>query len=203
MHVDGFRFDLAPALARETGGAIGRAELFADIRQDPALARVKLIAEPWDASGAPDMLGAFPSGWSEWNARYRNAVRRFWRGDASVLPELATRLAGSSDLYGGAARTPQASVNYVTAHDGFTLADLVSFNDKHNEANGEQNRDGEADNLSWNCGVEGPTADPDIIELRARQRRNLLLTLFVSLGVPMVSGGDEVGRTQDGNNNAY
>jgi glycogen operon protein len=198
MHVDGFRFDLAPALVRGASGP----SIFETLAEDPVLSRVKLIVEPWDASGAPDMMGAFPPGASEWNGRYRNAVRRFWRGDAGVLPELATRLSGSSDLY-GTGRSPHASINYVTAHDGFTLADLVSYNEKHNDANGENNRDGDSDNLSWNCGVEGPSTDPEVIELRARQQRNLLVTLMLSLGVPMVSGGDEVGRTQHGNNNAY
>jgi glycogen operon protein len=164
---------------------------------------VKLIAEPWDVGEGGYQVGNFPPGWTEWNGRYRDAIRRFWRRDAGVLPELATRLSGSSDLYSHSGRQPHASINFVTAHDGYTLADLVAYEQKHNDANGEENRDGDNNNLSWNCGVEGPTADEGIRDLRERQRRNLLLTLMVSIGVPMVSGGDEVGRTQRGNNNAY
>jgi glycogen operon protein len=203
MHVDGFRFDLASALARELH-AVDRLSAFFDvIRQDPTVSRVKLIAEPWDVGDGGYQVGNFPPGWAEWNGRYRDTVRRFWRGDAGVLPEFATRISGSSDLYSYSGRQPHASINFVTAHDGFTLNDLVSYNDKHNDANGEENRDGDSNNLSWNCGAEGPTDDPAIRALRARQRRNFLLTLFISQGVPMVSGGDEVGRTQHGNNNGY
>jgi glycogen operon protein len=203
MHVDGFRFDLASALARELY-AVDRLSAFFDvIRQDPVISRVKLIAEPWDVGEGGYQVGNFPPGWTEWNGKYRDAVRRFWRGDAGLLPETATRLAGSSDLYSHSGRLPHASINFVTAHDGFTLTDLVSYQDRHNEANLEQNSDGDPHNLSWNCGIEGPTHDPAIIALRERQRRNLALTLLVSVGVPMLSGGDEVGRTQRGNNNAY
>ncbi|HKW02141.1 MAG TPA: glycogen debranching protein GlgX [Vicinamibacterales bacterium] len=203
MHVDGFRFDLAPALARDPVTP-DRLEAFFDlIADDPVLRVAKLIVEPWDAAPGGYQLGNFPNEWSEWNDRYRNTVRRFWRGDAGALPELATRLAGSRDVFGRAGRSPRSSINYVTTHDGFTLADLVAYNEKHNEANGEENRDGEPRNFSWNCGVEGPTDDPAILELRERQRRNFVLTLFVSLGVPMLSGGDELGRSQSGNNNAY
>jgi isoamylase len=203
MHVDGFRFDLAAALARELY-AVHRLSAFFDvIQQDPVISRVKLIAEPWDVGEGGYHVGNFPPGWTEWNGKYRDAVRRAWRGDAGILPELATRLAGSSDLYGPSGRQPHASINFVTAHDGFTLADLVSYNQKHNESNGEHNRDGESHNLSWNCGVEGPTTDKAVLALRARQRRNFLVTLLVSQGVPMLSGGDELGRTQHGNNNAY
>jgi len=203
MHVDGFRFDLASALARELY-AVDRLSAFFDVvQQDPVISRVKLIAEPWDVGEGGYQVGNFPPGWAEWNGRYRDTVRRFWRGDPAVLPELATRLGGSSDLYGSSGRQPHASVNFVTSHDGFTLADLVAYDEKHNEENGENNRDGDPNNLSWNCGVEGPTTDPEITRLRWRQRCNLLLTLLVSQGVPMLSGGDEVGRTQEGNNNAY
>ena len=203
MHVDGFRFDLASALARELFEVDRLSSFFDVIAQDPVISQVKLIAEPWDVGEGGYQVGNFPPGWGEWNGRYRDTVRRFWRGDGGVLPELATRLAGSSDLYGASGRQPHASINFITAHDGFTLADLVSYNQKHNEANGENNRDGHDDNLSSNCGVEGPTADPAIAELRRRQRRNFMLTLMVSQGVPMLSHGDEVGRTQQGNNNAY
>jgi isoamylase len=203
MHVDGFRFDLASALARELH-AVNRLSAFFDvIAQDPTVSRVKLIAEPWDVGEGGYQVGNFPPGWTEWNGRYRDAVRRFWRGDAGMLPELATRLSGSSDLYGSSGRQPHASINFVTSHDGFTLADLVSYNDKHNDANGEQNRDGDPHNFSWNCGVEGPTTDRAVLDLRRRQQRNFLVTLLMSLGVPMLSGGDEMGRTQSGNNNAY
>jgi isoamylase len=203
MHVDGFRFDLAAALARESNSVDLRSAFFDVIRQDPLISRVKLIAEPWDVGEGGYQVGNFPPGWTEWNGRYRDAVRRFWRGDAGMLPELATRLTGSSDMYRQAGRLPRAGLNFITSHDGFTLADLVSYNEKHNEANAEGNRDGDSNNLSWNCGAEGPTNDRAILELRRRQRRNFLTTLLVSLGVPMVSGGDEVGRTQGGNNNAY
>ena len=204
MHVDGFRFDLAPALARDpVTPSIVSPRSSTRSRTIPSSRGVKLIAEPWDAAPGGYQLGNFPVGWTEWNDRYRDTVRRFWRGDAGTLPELATRLAGSRDLFGRAGRSPQASINYVTTHDGFTLADLVAYNEKHNEANGEENRDGEPHNFSWNCGVEGPTGDAAVRALRERQRRNFLLTLFVSLGVPMLSGGDELGRSQSGNNNAY
>jgi len=178
-------------------------DLFDIIHQDPVLSQVKLIAEPWDLGEGGYQVGNFPTKWTEWNGKYRDTVRRFWRGDGGVLSELATRLSGSSDLYEQSGRRPYASINFITAHDGFTLADLVSYNDKHNDANGEGNADGENHNLSWNCGVEGPTADRRVLELRERQRRNLMATLLLSIGVPMVSGGDEMGRTQRGNNNAY
>ena len=203
MHVDGFRFDLASALARELHAVDKLGAFFDIIHQDPVLSQVKLIAEPWDLGEGGYQVGNFPSIWTEWNGKYRDTVRRFWRGDTGVVSEHATRLSGSSDLYEQSGRRPYASINFVTAHDGFTLADLVSYNDKHNEANRENNRDGENHNLSWNCGVEGPTTDRRIVELRARQRRNLMATLMMSIGVPMISGGDEVGRTQHGNNNAY
>jgi isoamylase len=203
MHVDGFRFDLASALARELFAVDRLSSFFDVIHQDPIISRVKLIAEPWDVGEGGYQVGNFPAGWAEWNGRYRDAVRRFWRGDAGMLPEFTTRLAGSSDLYGASGRHPHASINFVTAHDGFTVADLVSYAERHNEANGEDNRDGAPDNFSWNEGVEGPTDDAAILERRARQQRNLLFTLLMSVGVPMLSGGDEVGRTQHGNNNAY
>ncbi len=203
MHVDGFRFDLASALARELFAVDRLSSFFDVIGQDPVISQVKLIAEPWDVGEGGYQVGNFPPKWAEWNGRYRDAVRRFWRGDSGVLAEVATRVAGSSDLYGLSGRSPHASINFVTSHDGFTLADLVAYEQKRNVANGEDNRDGENNNLAWNCGVEGPTNDPDILTLRARQRRNFLLTLLVSQGVPMLSGGDEVGRTQHGNNNAY
>jgi glycogen operon protein len=203
MHVDGFRFDLASALARELHD-VDRLSAFLDIiHQDPVLSQVKLIAEPWDLGAGGYQVGQFPVLWTEWNGRYRDTVRRFWRGDAESTSEMATRLAGSSDLYGHSGRRPYASINFITAHDGFTLHDLVSYERKHNDANGEDNRDGENHNLSWNCGHEGPTSDPAIRRLRAQQQRNLLATLFLSQGVPMLSGGDEMNRTQHGNNNAY
>jgi len=203
MHVDGFRFDLASALARELHAVDRLSSFFDVIGQDPVISQVKLIAEPWDVGEGGYQVGNFPPKWAEWNGRYRDAVRRYWRGDAGVLPEVATRIAGSSDLYSLSGRRPHASINFVTSHDGFTLADLVAYERKRNDANGEHNRDGENNNLSWNCGVEGPTADAEVLALRARQRRNFMLTLLVSQGVPMLSGGDEVGRTQEGNNNAY
>jgi glycogen operon protein len=203
MHVDGFRFDLASALARELHAVDKLGAFFDIIHQDPVLSQVKLIAEPWDLGEGGYQVGNFPTKWTEWNGKYRDTVRRFWRGDGGVVSELATRLSGSSDLYEQSGRRPYASINFVTSHDGFTLADLVSYDRKHNEANGEDNRDGENHNLSWNCGVEGPTSDRQVMELRARQRRNLLGTLLTSVGVPMISGGDELGRTQQGNNNAY
>ena len=203
MHVDGFRFDLASALARELHAVDNLGAFFDIIHQYPILSQTKLIAEPWDLGEGGYQVGNFPTKWTEWNGKYRDTVRRFWRGDGRVVSELATRLSGSSDLYEQSGRRPYASINFITAHDGFTLADLVSYNTKHNEANGENNADGENHNLSWNCGVEGPTDDRRILELRARQRRNLMATLMLSVGVPMLSGGDEMGRTQRGNNNAY
>ncbi|MBI3263748.1 MAG: glycogen debranching protein GlgX [Acidobacteria bacterium] len=203
MHVDGFRFDLASALARELH-AVDRLGAFFDIiHQDPVLSQVKLIAEPWDLGEGGYQVGNFPPGWTEWNGRYRDSVRRFWRGDGGQVSELASRLAGSSDLYEQGGRRPHASINFVTAHDGFTLQDLVSYEQKHNEANSENNQDGENNNLSWNCGVEGPTADFEISHLRARQKRNFMATLMLSQGVPMICGGDELSRTQLGNNNGY
>jgi isoamylase len=207
MHVDGFRFDLASTLARELF-AVDRLSAFFDlVQQDPIVSSVKLIAEPWDVGEGGYQVGNFPPLWSEWNGRYRDTIRDFWRGEPAALAEFGSRFTGSSDLYQADSRRPTASVNFVTAHDGFTLADLVSYNDKHNEANGESNRDGESHNRSWNCGAgskdEGPTDDPAINELRARQRRNFVTTLLLSQGVPMILGGDELGRTQRGNNNAY
>jgi glycogen operon protein len=203
MHVDGFRFDLAPALGRELHRTNHIGPFFELLRQDPLLAQVKLIAEPWDLGEGGYQLGHFPAGWSEWNDRYRDIVRAYWKGDRGLIGEFARRLTGSSDLYGGSGRLPYASINYITAHDGFTLTDLVSYDVKHNEANLEDNRDGNDHNVSWNCGVEGPTDDPAIRALRARQKRNLLATLLFSQGVPMLAAGDEMGRTQQGNNNAY
>jgi isoamylase len=203
MHVDGFRFDLASALARELHDVDRLSAFFDIIHQDPVISQVKLIAEPWDVGEGGYQVGNFPVLWTEWNGKYRDSVRRYWKGDDSLVAEMAYRLSGSSDLYQNDGRRPYASINFVTAHDGFTLNDLVSYNEKHNEANGEDNRDGTDDNLSWNCGVEGPTDDPEIIELRERQKRNFLATLFVSQGVPMLLGGDELGRSQGGNNNAY
>jgi isoamylase len=203
MHVDGFRFDLASALARELH-AVDRLGAFFDIiRQDPVLNEVKLIAEPWDLGEGGYQVGNFPIGWAEWNDKYRDTMRAYWKGDGGLIGEFARRLTGSSDLYGRSGRRPHASINFITAHDGFTLHDLVSYNEKHNEANREDNRDGHNNNLSWNCGVEGPTDDPAINALRARQRRNLLATLLLSQGVPMLTAGDEIARTQQGNNNAY
>lgn len=203
MHVDGFRFDLASALARSDDGFDPGAALLAAIAADPVLASVKRIAEPWDATPEGYRVGGFPAGWSEWNGRYRDDVRRYWRGDRGSRAALATRLAGSSDLYGAPGRGPTAGINFVTSHDGFTLADLVSYAHKHNEDNGEGNRDGDAHNLSQNCGVEGPSDDPAVRARRAALQREFFRTLFASLGVPMISGGDELGRTQHGNNNAY
>ena len=203
MHVDGFRFDLASALARELH-AVDRLGAFFDIiHQDPVISQAKLIAEPWDLGEGGYQVGNFPVGWAEWNGRYRDSIRRFWRADRGFISELATRIAGSSDLYDHSGRRPHASVNFVTCHDGFTLHDLVSYNQKHNEANLEGNRDGENNNYSFNYGVEGPTSDPKIRAVRERQKRNFLATVFLSLGVPMLYAGDEVGRTQRGNNNAY
>ena len=203
MHVDGFRFDLASALARELHEVDRLGTFFDIIRQDPLLSQVKLIAEPWDLGEGGYQVGNFPSGWAEWNDKYRDTMRAYWKGDGGLIGDFARRLTGSSDLYGRSGRRPHASINYITVHDGFTLRDLVSYNEKHNEANGEGNRDGAANNLSWNCGVEGPTDDPAINELRERQVRNLLGTLLLSQGVPMMLAGDEIGRTQRGNNNAY
>jgi glycogen operon protein len=203
MHVDGFRFDLASALARELHDVDRLSTFFDLVQQDPVVSQVKLIAEPWDVGEGGYQVGNFPPLWTEWNGKYRDTVRDFWRGRPSTLPEFASRLTGSSDLYETSGRRPVASVNFVTCHDGFPLADLVSYNGKHNEANGEENRDGTDDNRSWNCGVEGPAEDPAVHELRARQQRNFLTTLFMSQGVPMLAAGDEIGRTQGGNNNAY
>jgi isoamylase len=203
MHVDGFRFDLASTLARELFDVDRLGSFFDIIRQDPVISRVKLIAEPWDLGAGGYQVGNFPVGWTEWNGKYRDAIRRFWKGDGGVVSELATRLAGSSDLYEHSGRRPYASINFVTAHDGFTLHDLVSYNEKHNEANQENNADGESHNNSWNCGAEGPTDDPAVLSLRERQKRNFMATLMFSQGVPMICGGDEMGRTQQGNNNAY
>ncbi len=203
MHVDGFRFDLASSLARELYEVDKLGAFFDIVHQDPVLSQVKLIAEPWDVGPGGYQVGNFPVLWTEWNGRYRDAVRRFWKGDGGTAAEMATRLAGSSDLYEQSGRRPYASINFVTCHDGFSLEDLVSYNGKHNEANGEDNRDGSDDNTSWNCGVEGPTDDAAIREVRARQKRNFLATIFLSQGVPMLRGGDEVGASQRGNNNAY
>ena len=203
MHVDGFRFDLATSLARENDGYAYHAGFFKALQQDPVLTRVKLIAEPWDLGLGGYQVGGFPPGWSEWNGRYRDTVRRFWQGNSGLLPDLASRIAGSSDMFDRHGRRPRASVNFVTVHDGFTLTDLVSYNGKHNAANLEDGNDGSDDNASWNCGVEGPTDDPAVTLLRRRQRRNLLATLCLSIGVPILLAGDEFGRTQHGNNNAY
>jgi isoamylase len=203
MHVDGFRFDLASTLARELFEVDKLSTFFEVIQQDPVISQVKLIAEPWDLGQGGYQVGKFPYLWAEWNGKYRDTVRRFWRGDEGQLADLAYRLTGSSDLYQGTGRSPYASINFVTAHDGFTLRDLVSYNQKHNEANGENNRDGTDDNASWNCGAEGPTTDPGILRLRQRQSKNLMLTLLISQGVPMIVAGDEFGRTQGGNNNAF
>ena len=203
MRVDGFRFDLASTLARELYDVDKLGAFFDIIHQDPVISRVKLIAEPWDVGPGGYQVGNFPVGWTEWNGRYRDAVRRFWKGDGDSASELATRLAGSSDLYEHSGRRPYASINFVTCHDGFCLQDLVSYNEKHNAANGEENRDGHNDNLSWNCGAEGATDDPAILSLRAQQKRNFICTLLLSQGVPMLLAGDELGQTQRGNNNAY
>ncbi len=203
MHVDGFRFDLASALARELHEVNRLGAFFDAIHQDPVISQVKLIAEPWDLGEGGYQVGNFPVLWAEWNGAYRDTVRSFWKGDGGQVGNLAYRLTGSSDLYERGGRRPYASINFITAHDGFTLRDLVSYNEKHNEANGEENRDGTNDNRSWNCGAEGPTDDPAILALRVRQQRNFLSTLILSQGVPMLQAGDEIGRTQDGNNNAY
>ncbi len=203
MHVDGFRFDLASALARELYEVDRLSAFFDIVQQDPVISQVKLIAEPWDVGEGGYQVGKFPPHWSEWNGQYRDVIRDFWRGEPSTLAEFGYRFTGSSDLYEADTRKPMASINFVTCHDGFTLSDLVSYNDKHNEANGEDSRDGESHNRSWNHGEEGPTDDPEIDELRRRQRRNFVATMLLSQGVPMLSGGDEIGRTQGGNNNAY
>jgi len=203
MHVDGFRFDLASTLARELHDVDRLSAFFDIIQQDPVISQVKLIAEPWDVGEGGYQVGNFPPVWSEWNGKYRDCVRDFWRGEDQTLGELAYRFAGSPDLYENTSRLPFASINFITAHDGFTLQDLVAYNEKHNEDNGEDNQDGEDFNRSWNCGAEGFTEDPEILDLRARQQRNFLTTLFLSQGVPMLLGGDEMGRTQQGNNNAY
>nr|WKN39713.1 glycogen debranching protein GlgX [Tunicatimonas sp. TK19036] len=203
MHVDGFRFDLASTLARGLQ-EVGKLSTFLDtIHQDPVISQVKLIAEPWDVGEGGYQVGNFPVLWAEWNGKYRDSVRQFWKGDETGVAEIANRLSGSSDLYQGDGRKPTASINFVTAHDGFTLHDLVSYNEKHNEANGENNNDGESHNLSWNCGVEGPTDDPAIIALREKQKRNLMATLILSQGVPMITMGDEYGHSKNGNNNTY
>ena len=203
MHVDGFRFDLAATLARQFQEVDKLSAFFDIVEQDPVISRVKLIAEPWDLGSGGYQVGGFPSSWSEWNGRYRDCVRDFWRSQPSTLPEFASRLMGSSDLYQMNGRRPVASVNFITAHDGFTMNDLVSYNEKHNDANGEGNMDGESNNRSWNCGVEGPTTIKDVNDLRQQQMRNMFATLLCSQGIPMICGGDEVARTQQGNNNAY
>jgi glycogen operon protein len=202
-HVDGFRFDLASSLGRGPNGFDPRAGFFTAITQDPVLARVKLVAEPWDLAHGGHKVGGFPAGWSEWNDAFRQTLRRYWRGDANQIGDLSTRLTASSDLFRHSGRAPRASLNHVTVHDGFTLADLVSYAEKHNEANGEDNRDGIDDNQSTNCGVEGPTDDPAIVAMRRQLRRNLLASLFLAQGVPLLLAGDEVGNSQGGNNNAY
>ncbi|WP_424751160.1 glycogen debranching protein GlgX [Mycobacterium sp.] len=203
MHVDGFRFDLAATLARELHDVDRLSAFFDIVQQDPVISQVKLIAEPWDVGEGGYQVGNFPGLWTEWNGKYRDTVRDYWRGEPATLGEFASRLTGSSDLYEATGRRPSASINFVTAHDGFTLNDLVSYNEKHNEVNSEDNRDGESHNRSWNCGVEGPTNDPDIVALRCRQMRNFWATLMVSQGTPMITHGDEIGRTQNGNNNVY
>ena len=203
MHVDGFRFDLASTLAREFYDVDRLSAFFDLVQQDPVISQVKLIAEPWDVGEGGYQVGNFPGLWTEWNGKYRDTVRDYWRGEPATLGEFASRLTGSSDLYEATGRRPSASINFVTCHDGFTLADLVSYNEKHNEANGEDNRDGESHNRSWNCGVEGPTDDPDILALRQKQMRNIMATLMLSQGTPMIAHGDEIGRTQQGNNNVY
>jgi glycogen operon protein len=203
MHVDGFRFDLASTLAREFYDVDKLSAFFDLVQQDPVVSQVKLIAEPWDVGEGGYQVGNFPGLWTEWNGKYRDTVRDYWRGEPATLGEFASRLTGSSDLYEATGRRPGASINFVVAHDGFTLNDLVSYNEKHNEANGENNRDGESHNRSWNCGVEGPTDDPEILDLRLRQMRNIMATLMLSQGTPMIAHGDEIGRTQHGNNNVY
>jgi len=202
-HVDGLRFDLASTLGRGTGGFDGRAPFFAAIRQDPVLAGVKLIAEPWDIGPGGYRVGAFPAGWSEWNDHFRRTLRRYWAGEGNLIGELGRRMTASADLFDHDGRAPRSSINHVTVHDGFTLADLTSYQHKHNEANGEHNRDGSDENYSTNCGVEGPTNDPEILKLRRRLRRNLLSSLMLAQGVPLLLAGDETGNSQNGNNNAY
>jgi glycogen operon protein len=203
MHVDGFRFDLASTLARELHEVDRLGAFFDIIHQDPILSQVKLIAEPWDVGPGGYQVGNFPVLWTEWNGKYRDAVRKFWKGEGGTTAEMATRLCGSSDLYQANGRAPYASINFITAHDGFCLQDLVSYDHKHNDANGEDNRDGADDNYSWNCGAEGNTEDAGIVRLRERQKRNLLATLMFSEGVPMIHGGDELSHTKNGNNNTY
>jgi len=203
MHVDGFRFDLAATLARELHDVDRLSAFFDLIQQDPVVRQVKLIAEPWDVGEGGYQVGNFPPQWTEWNGKYRDCLRDYWKGSERTLGEFGYRITGSSDLYEDDGRRPHASINFITAHDGFTLRDLVSYNDKHNEANGEENRDGTDDNRSWNCGVEGPTDDAGVNRLRAQQQRNLITSLLLSQGIPMLLGGDELGRTQQGNNNAY
>jgi glycogen operon protein len=203
MNVDGFRFDLATILGREPYGFDEGGGFLDSCRQDPIISSVKLIAEPWDCGPGGYQVGGFPPGWAEWNDRYRDTVRSFWKGDEASAADLAKRLTASGDFFNRRGRRPWASVNFITAHDGFTLNDLVSYNERHNEANGEDNNDGHSDNRSWNCGEEGPSDDPEVIALRERQKRNLLATLLFSQGTPMVLAGDEFGRTQKGNNNAY
>lgn len=203
MHVDGFRFDLAATLARELHEVNRLSAFFDIIYQDPVISQVKLIAEPWDIGEGGYQVGKFPPGWMEWNGKFRDCIRDYWRGADSMLGEFALRITGSPDLYEDGYRTPTASINFITAHDGFTLNDLVSYNEKHNEANGEDSKDGESHNRSWNCGVEGPTDDPEVLRLRLQQKKNLLTTLFLSQGMPMLLAGDEISRTQQGNNNAY
>jgi glycogen operon protein len=203
MHVDGFRFDLASTLAREFYDVDRLSTFFEVVQQDPVVGQVKLIAEPWDVGPGGYQVGNFPPNWTEWNGKYRDTVRDFWRGEPATLAEFAMRITGSADLYQDDGRKPFHSINFVTAHDGFTMSDLVSYNDKHNEANGEENRDGESHNRSWNCGAEGDTDDFTILALRARQQRNFIATLLLSQGVPMLCHGDELGRTQRGNNNVY
>ncbi|HEY3509982.1 MAG TPA: glycogen debranching protein GlgX, partial [Kribbella sp.] len=203
MHVDGFRFDLAATLARQFHEVDRLSAFFDLVQQDPVVSQVKLIAEPWDIGDGGYQVGNFPPLWTEWNGKYRDTVRDYWRGEKSTLAEFASRLTGSSDLYQDDGRRPLASINFITAHDGFTMRDLVSYNEKHNEANGEGGKDGESFNRSWNCGVEGPTDDPEVLRLRAKQQRNFLTTLLISQGVPMIAHGDELGRTQRGNNNVY
>jgi isoamylase len=203
MHVDGFRFDLAASLAREFHSVDKLSTFFDLVQQDPIVSQVKLIAEPWDLGEGGYQVGNFPALWTEWNGKYRDTVRDYWRGEYATMGEFASRFTGSSDLYADDGRSPHASINFIIAHDGFTLRDLVSYNEKHNDANGEDNRDGESHNRSWNCGEEGPSNDPEVLELRARQQRNFLTTLMLSQGVPMIAHGDELGRTQLGNNNGY
>ncbi len=203
MHVDGFRFDLASTLARELHEVDRLSAFFDLVQQDPVVSQVKLIAEPWDIGEGGYQVGNFPPQWSEWNGQYRDVMRDFWRGEPATLAEFGSRFTGSSDLYQADTRRPTASINFITAHDGFTLLDLVSYDEKHNAANLEDGKDGESHNRSWNHGTEGPTNDPEINELRARQRRNMMATMMLSQGVPMIVGGDELGHTQPGNNNVY